>query len=146
MKKINKIKINFIHFRGESQEEEGSFTIYLYAHKTIEDCTGAEQTGVELASKVNRISYTGETGWEIPHQLWLIKTLPRLSQTKQDTTRQLPELCTEKSQDKRNLEDTKGTLQVLVLCTIKRVVFIVDISNTRTNFQVPTPPEIQHFC
>ena len=29
----------------------------------------------------------------------------------------------------RNGEDTKGTLQVLFLCTIKRVVFIVDISN-----------------
>ena len=31
-------------------------------------------------------------------------------------------------------EDTKGTLQVLFLCTIKRVIFIVDISNTRPNF------------
>ena len=33
-------------------------TAYLYAHKTIEDCTGAEDAGVELASKVVRISYT----------------------------------------------------------------------------------------
>ena len=34
-----------------------SFTGYLYAHKTIEGCTGAEEAGVELASKVDRISY-----------------------------------------------------------------------------------------
>ena len=64
-----------------------SFTAYLYAYKTIEDCTGAEEAGIELASKANRISYTGKTRWEMPHQLWLIKTLPRLSQTKQNTTR-----------------------------------------------------------
>ena len=32
-----------------------SFTAYLYARKTIEDCTGAEEAGVELASKVDRI-------------------------------------------------------------------------------------------
>ena len=53
-----------------------SFTAYLYAHKTIEDCTGAEEAGVELASKMDRISYTGKVGWGMPHQLWLIKTLP----------------------------------------------------------------------
>ena len=74
-----------------------SFTVYLFAHKTIEDYTGAEEVGVELASKVDRISYTGKAGWELPHQLWLIKTLPRLSQTKQDTTRWLSELCTAKT-------------------------------------------------
>ena len=39
-----------------------SFTAYLYAHKTIEDCTGAEEADVELGSKVDRISYTGKTG------------------------------------------------------------------------------------
>ena len=32
-----------------------SLTAYLYAHETIEDCTGAEEAGVELASKVDRI-------------------------------------------------------------------------------------------
>ena len=47
--------------------------------------------------RVDRISYTGKAGWEMPHQLWLIKTLPRLSQTKQGTTRWLPELCTAKT-------------------------------------------------
>ena len=35
----------------------------------------------------------------------------------------------QKLHDTRNGEDTKGTLQVLFLCTIKRVIFIVDISN-----------------
>ena len=74
-----------------------SFTAYVYVHKTIEDCAGAEEAGVELASKVGRISYTGKAGWELPQQLWLIKTLPRLSQTKQDTTRWLPELRTGKT-------------------------------------------------
>ena len=74
-----------------------SFTAYLYPHKTIEDCTGAEEPGVELASNVGRISYTGKTGWKMPHKLWLIETLPGLSQTKQDTTRWLPELCTAKT-------------------------------------------------
>ena len=53
----------------------------------MEDCTGAGEAGVELANKVDRILYTGKAGWEMPHQLWLVKTLPRLSQTKQDTTR-----------------------------------------------------------
>ena len=48
---------------------------------------------------------------------------------KQDTTRWLPELRTAKSHDTRNGEDTRGTSQVLLLCTIKLVVFIVDISN-----------------
>ena len=67
-----------------------SFTAYLYPHKTIED-------GVELASNVGRISYTEKTGWKMPHKLWLIETLPGLSQTKQDTTRWLPELCTAKT-------------------------------------------------
>ena len=95
------------------------------------DCTGAEEAGVELASKVDRISYTRKTRWEMPHQLWLIETLPQLSQTKQHTTKWLPELCTtKKPHDIRNGEDTKGTLQVLCLCTIKHVVFIVYISNT----------------
>ena len=55
----------------------------------------------------------------MPHQLSLITTLPGLSQTRQDTT----------PHDTRNGEDTRGTLQVLFLCTIKLVVFIVDISN-----------------
>ena len=32
-----------------------SLTAYLYAHKTIEEWTGAEEAGVELASKVDRI-------------------------------------------------------------------------------------------
>ena len=32
-----------------------SLTAYLYAHETIEDCTGAEEAGVELASTVDRI-------------------------------------------------------------------------------------------
>ena len=36
----------------------------------------------------------------------------------------------QKSHDTRNREDSKGTLQVLFLCTIKCVVFIVDISNS----------------
>ena len=36
----------------------------------------------------------------------------------------------QKPHDTRNGEDTKGTLQILLLCTIKHVVFIVDISNT----------------
>ena len=56
------------------------FYAYLYAHKTIEDCAGAEEAGVELTSKLDRISY-----WKsringkchILHQLWLIKTLPQ---------------------------------------------------------------------
>ena len=34
---------------------------------------------------------------------------------------------------------TKGTLQVLFLCTIKRVVFIDDISNTKNTFSYRTP-------
>ena len=72
-----------------------SSTAYLYPHKTIEDYTCAEKAGVELS-----IRWTGyhtlEKGWEMPHQLWLIETLPQLSQTKQDTTRWLPELCTTK--------------------------------------------------
>ena len=38
----------------------------------------------------------------------------------------------QKTHDTRNGEETKGTLQVLFLCTIKRVVFIVDISNKYT--------------
>ena len=59
-----------------------SFTAYLYVHKTIQDCTFAEKTGFELASKVDRILYTRKTGWELPHQLWLIKNLSRLSQTR----------------------------------------------------------------
>ena len=109
-----------------------SFTTYLYADKTIEDCTGADEAGVELASKVDRISNTRKTRWKMSHQLWLIKTSPLLSQTKQDTTRWLPELCTAKTT--WNREDTKGTLQVLFQCTIKHVVFVVDISNTCPNF------------
>lgn len=64
-----------------------SLTAYLSTHKTKEDCAGAEEAGNELARKVDRISYIGKTRWEIPHQLWLIKTLPRLSQAKQNTTR-----------------------------------------------------------
>ena len=71
-----------------------SFTAYLCAHKKIKDCTGAEEAGVELTNKVDMISYTGKTGWEMPYQLWSIKTLPWLCQTKQDTTRWLPERCT----------------------------------------------------
>ena len=35
----------------------------------------------------------------------------------------------QKPHDTRNREDFKRTLQVLFLCTIKRVFFIVDISN-----------------
>ena len=64
-----------------------SLTAYLSTHKTKEDCAGAEEAGNELARKVDRISYIGKTRWEIPHQLWLIKTLLRLSQAKQNTTR-----------------------------------------------------------
>ena len=112
-----------------------SLTDYLYAHKTIEDRTGAEEAGVELASKVDRIKYTGKAGWEMPHQFWLIKTLPRLSQTKQNTTRWLPELCTAKPHDTRNGEDTRGNLQVLFLCTIKLAVLIADISNIYRHLQ-----------
>ena len=33
---------------------------YFYGYKTIEDCTGAEEACVELASKVDRILYTGK--------------------------------------------------------------------------------------
>ena len=40
----------------------------------MEECTGAEKAGVELASKVDRISYTGKMRLEMSHQLWLIKT------------------------------------------------------------------------
>ena len=69
----------------------------LFICSQIEDCTGAEEAGAELASKVDRISYIGKAGWEMPHQLWLVKTLPQLSQTKQDTTRWMPELCTAKT-------------------------------------------------
>ena len=32
-----------------------SLTGYLYAHKTMEDCTGGKEAGVDLASKVDRI-------------------------------------------------------------------------------------------
>ena len=85
-----------------------SFTAYLYAHKTIEHCTGAEKAGVELASKMDRISYTGKAGWEMPHQPWLIKTLPRLSQTKQDTTVWLPELYTAKTTTQETEKRLKG--------------------------------------
>ena len=95
----------------------------------------AEEAGVELASKVDRIKYTGKAGWEMPHQFWLIKTLPRLSQTKKNTTRWLPELCTAKPHDTRNGEDTRGTLQVLFLCTIKLAVLIADISNIYRHLQ-----------
>ena len=73
------------------------FTAYLYPHKTIEDCNGTEEVGVELANNVGRIPYTGKTGWKMPHKLWLIETLPGLSQTKQDTIKWLPELCTAKT-------------------------------------------------
>ena len=62
--------------------------------KTIEYSTGAEETGIELASNVDRELYTGKAGWAKPHQLWLIKSLPQLSQRKQDTPRWLPGLCT----------------------------------------------------
>ena len=55
-----------------------SFTAYLYARKTIEDCTGAEEAGVELASKKDMISYTEKMGWEMPLQFWVMKTLRRL--------------------------------------------------------------------
>ena len=48
------------------------------------ECTGAAEAGVELASKMDRISYTGKMRLEMSHQLWLIKTLPLLSQAKQD--------------------------------------------------------------
>ena len=74
-----------------------SFTAYLIAHKTTEDCTGREEAGIELVSKVSRILYTGKTGWEMPHQLRLMKTFRQLSQTKQDSARWLPELCTAKT-------------------------------------------------
>ena len=67
------------------------------------------------------------------------KDLPRLSWTKQDTTRWLPELSQLKPHDKRNGEDTKGTLQVLFPCPIKHVVFIVDISNTVFLMEVHAP-------
>ena len=43
-----------------TRESWPSLTAYLYAHKTTEDCTGAEEAGVELASKVDRILYTGK--------------------------------------------------------------------------------------
>ena len=52
------------------------------------------------------------------------------------TTRWLPELCTAKPHDARNGEDTRGALQVLFLCTIKLVVFIVDTYNTHTFYGV----------
>ena len=38
----------------------------------------------------------------------------------------------QKSHNTKNEEDTKGTLQVLFLCTTKHVFFIVDISNKCT--------------
>ena len=40
----------------------------------------------------------------------------------------------QKRHDTRNRDYTKETLQVFFLCAIKRVVFIVDISNTRPIF------------
>ena len=88
-----------IYFTGESHEDEGIAHPLpsIYTHKAIEDCTSAEESGVELASKVDRISYTGKIGSEMSHQLWLIRALPRLSQTKQDITRWLSELCTAKT-------------------------------------------------
>ena len=66
-----------------------SFIAYLYTDKTIEDCTGAEEAGVEVVSKVDRISYTEKTVYDISSG-WL-------SQTEQDTWRWLPELCTAKT-------------------------------------------------
>ena len=43
------------------------------------------------------IMKNGKTRWEMSHQPWFIKMLPRLSQIIQDTTRWLPELCTAKT-------------------------------------------------
>ena len=91
-----------------------------------------EGAGVELASKVDRISYTRKTGWGMPHQLWLMKNLPRLFQTKQESKilQDGYQSCAQqKPHDTKNGEDTKGALHALFLCTIKRVVFIVDFSN-----------------
>ena len=68
------------------------------------------------------------------HQLWLIKTLPRLSQQNKGLQDGCQSCEQQKPHDTRNGEDTGGTLQVLFLCTVKLVVFIVDISNTRPNF------------
>ena len=48
----------------------------------MEDCTGAGEAGVELANKVDRILYTGKAGWEMPHQLWLIKTFASIISNK----------------------------------------------------------------
>ena len=95
-KKIQFLLSKIYVFKKKKKRSCPSFTAYLYAYKTREHCTGAEKADVELASKVDKI-YTGKAGWEMPHQLWLIKSLSRLSQTKQDTTRWLPELCTAKT-------------------------------------------------
>ena len=69
---------------------------------------------------------------EIPNQLLLLKTLPWLSLIKQYTTRWLPELYTTKRLATRKGEDPTDTLLLLFPCTIKPVVFAVDISNTPT--------------
>ena len=65
----------------------------------MEDCTGAEEAGAELASKVDSgqdIIYR-KSGLGNATSALVDKTFPRLSQTKQDTTRWLPELCTAKN-------------------------------------------------
>ena len=92
---LSKIHVLISQVNHKIKGSRLSLTAYLYAHKTIEDCTGAEEAGIELASKVDRISYTRKTRWEMPHQLWLIKTLPQLSQT----------LCSSPSGDNRRFLD-----------------------------------------
>ena len=74
----------------------------------------------------------------MPHQLWLLETLPGLSQTKKTLQDGFYSCAQQKPHDTREREDTKGTtLQVLFLGTIKRVIFIVDISSkNKKNFSV----------
>ena len=56
------------------------------------------------------------------------KKFASISQTNKTLQDGCQSCAQQKLHDTRNREDTKG-IQVLFLCTTKRVVFIVDISN-----------------
>ena len=75
----------------------------------------------------------------MPHQVWLVKIcLDHLEQNR--TLQDGCQSCAQpKPHDTRNGEDTKETLQVLFPCPIKRVAFIVDISNTVFLMKVHAP-------
>ena len=65
----------------------------------------------------------------MPLQFWFIKTLPRLFKQNKRLQNGCQSCAHQKPLDPKNGEDTKETLQVLFPCTVKHVVFIVDISN-----------------